>query len=82
MDKLVSSGSCKMPTEGSLNDLLFEVRFYSDTLGLCSLLLNFKLLLSWNVKMKNQAVEIIITVILKSICFKYFLSLKIIQHLK
>lgn len=42
MDKVVSSGSCKMPTEGSLNDLLFKVRFYSDTFRALLIIVEFQ----------------------------------------
>lgn len=42
MDKVVSSGYCKVPTEESLNDLLFKVRFYCDAFRALLIIVGFQ----------------------------------------
>lgn len=68
-DKAVSNEYCKMYTEETLNDLLFNVRVFLIIVELiCKLLLS----VCGNGK----------RVIFKSFCFKCFLSWKINQHIK
>lgn len=42
MNQTVSSEYCKVPTEESLNDLLFNVRFYCDAFRALPVIVKFQ----------------------------------------
>lgn len=70
MYKVVSSGYCKVPTEESLSDLLFNVKFHSDAFRALLIIVEFQ----WSIFLKTVAFlvcengkpscEIIITMLL------------------
>lgn len=51
MDKVVSSGYCKVPTKESLNDLLFKVGFYCDAFRALLIIVEFQ----WCIFLKTFA---------------------------
>ena len=51
MYKVVSSGYCKVPTEESLSDLLFNVKFHSDAFRALLIIVEFQ----WSIFLKSVA---------------------------